>query len=83
MIWRWENMIYVGLGTFLLSLLARLFFERQKSRKQRQLESRAERHNLIHGLIADPRYLAPFAAAVLLFALLFPHLFSTYQTNVL
>ncbi len=81
--WRWENMAYVGIGTFVLSLVARLFFERQKHRKQRQLERKIERHNLLQTLLHDPKYLLPLSGALLLFALLFPHLFSTYQINVM
>jgi branched-chain amino acid transport system permease protein len=82
-LWRWENMVTIGIGTFILSLFAHLFFERQRHRKQRQLEAKIERHNLLHTLLSDPRYLTPLSAALLLFALLFPHLFSTYQTNVM
>ncbi len=82
-LWRWENMFYVGIGSFILSLFFRLFFERQKSRKQKELASRLEKRYLIQMVLRNPKYWIPLAGGVLVFALLFPHLFSTYQTNIM
>jgi len=81
--WRWENMAFIGIGSFILSLFGRAFFERQKSRRQRQIEQNIEKRNLIQIIISHNKYLYPLAIAFFLFALLFPHLFSTYQINVM
>ncbi|MCP4076572.1 MAG: branched-chain amino acid ABC transporter permease [Gammaproteobacteria bacterium] len=82
-IWRWENMFYVGFGSFILSIFGRIFFERQKNRREKQLSEKIQQHNLIQILLREPKYLYPLAAAFFLFALTFPHLFSTYQINVM
>lgn len=81
--WRWENMAFIGIGSFILSLFGRAFFERQKSRRQRQIEQNIEKRNLIQIIISHNKYLYPLAIGFFLFALLFPHLFSTYQINVM
>lgn len=81
--WRWENMLYIGLGSFILSIFGKLFFERQKSRRERQISEKIEQHSLIQRALREPRYLYPLGAAFLLFALTYPYLFSTYQINVM
>ena len=81
--WRWENMAFIGIGSFILSLFGRAFFERQKSRRQRQIEQNIEKRNLVQIIISHNKYLYPLAIGFFLFALLFPHLFSTYQINVM
>ncbi len=82
-IWRWENMFYVGFGSFILSIFGRIFFERQKHRREQKLAEKINSHNLIQIVLREPKYLYPLAAAFFLFALTFPHLFSTYQINVM
>ncbi len=81
--WRWENMVFIGLGSFILSIFGRIFFERQKSRRERQIEEKIQRRNIIQIALREPKYLYPLAAAFFLLAMTFPHLFSTYQTNVM
>ena len=34
--WRWENMAYVGVGSFLVSILLRAFFVQQERRRNRR-----------------------------------------------
>lgn len=84
--YRWENMLFVGIGSFVLSILLRVFFTQQARRRERQaagLNNPVERENLIQIILRKPRYLYPLAGTAALFALLFPHLFSTYQTNIM
>ena len=84
--YRWENLLFVGIGSFVLSILLRVFFTQQARRRERQaagLNNLVERENLIQIILREPRYLYPLAGAAALFALLFPHLFSTYQTNIM
>ncbi|MBT3203371.1 MAG: branched-chain amino acid ABC transporter permease [Gammaproteobacteria bacterium] len=82
-IWRWDNMFYVGFGSFILSIFGRIFFERQKHRRERKLAEKINKHNLIQIVLREPKYLYPLATAFFLFAVTFPHLFSTYQINVM
>lgn len=84
--YRWENMLFVGIGSFVVSIFLQVFFAQQARRKERQAQgpnNLAERESLIQIILREPKYLYPLAGATLLFALLLPHLFSTYQTNIM
>ena len=83
-LWRWENMLLVALGSFIVSVLVRVFFvQRERRRERRAAGNFVEREPLIQVILREPRYLYPLSGAVLLFALVFPSLFSTYQTNIM
>ena len=76
-LWRWENM-----------LLARIEYLTEENRldvavNEPFLMRFVEREPLIQVILREPRYLYPLSGAVLLFALVFPSLFSTYQTNIM
>ena len=82
--WRWENMFLVALGSFVISLLVRVFYYQKERRRERIAAGHLiEREPLIQVILREPRYLYPLSGAVLLFALVFPSLFSTYQTNIM
>ncbi len=83
-VWRWDNMFYVAIGAFVISLLMRAF-NLQKERRRERIASGTvvEREPLIQVILREPKYLYPLSGAVLLFALVFPSLFSTYQTNIM
>jgi branched-chain amino acid transport system permease protein len=86
--WRWENMFFVGLGSFMLSVLVRAFFiHKERRRSQGQKSGRRFGYigdePLVQFILREPKYLYPLAGATLVFALLFPQFFDTYQTNVM
>jgi len=82
--WRWENAVFVAIGSFVVSMLVRVFFvQKQRRRERLAAGTLVEREPLIQVILREPRYLYPLVAAVALFALLFPFLFSTYQTNIM
>jgi len=82
--WRWENMALVAIGSFLVSLLVRVFYKHQERRRERKSALDAvEREPWMQVILKEPRYLYPLSGAVLLCSLIFPHLFSTYQTNIM
>ena len=74
--YRWENLI--------LSILSSAYFSYKKEQKNRkkllpfQLSA-----TYIQKIANEPKYLYPLAGAVLVFTLLFPLLFSSYQTNIM
>ncbi|WP_022846512.1 high-affinity branched-chain amino acid ABC transporter permease LivM [Desulfurobacterium sp. TC5-1] len=76
-IFRWKNVIYVAIAAFVLSYLWRYFLERKERR------GNVDEDSVIYKILSNPRYSRPFYAAVLLFAVAFPWLFSTYQTNIM
>lgn len=86
--WRWENMFFVGIGSFMLSILVRAFLIHKERRRNRAQTSRRRLgyigdEPLVQFILREPKYLYPLSVAVLLFALMFPQLFDTYQTNVM
>jgi branched-chain amino acid transport system permease protein len=83
-VWRWRNLLLVGLGSFCLSLLSRIFLARRAARHER-IRLGLEQETLAW----DPRPLwqtrfsLPLLLAGSLFFLAFPAFFSTYQVTIL
>jgi branched-chain amino acid transport system permease protein len=82
--WRWHNMFYIALGSFVLYLLSRIFL---KHAEKRQLRIAAKPDhipfNLTDTLLTNRNIYLPLLILISIFALLFPHMFSTYQTNIM
>jgi branched-chain amino acid transport system permease protein len=77
--WRWRNMVYVGVGSFVLSFFWRYLLER----KQKQKEGKQGVRSWGTLILEEPRIYRPLLAVFALFALVFPFIFSTYQTNIM
>ena len=81
--WRWRNMAFIGIGSFLLSFVWRyLLGRKEKGRKLAEAGS-VEVRPFSQRLMDEPRTYRPVLAAVTLFAVAFPFLFSSYQTNIM
>jgi len=81
--WRWWNMAFIGIGSFLLSFVWRyLLGRKEKGRKLAEAGS-VEVRPFSQRLLDEPRIYRPALAAVTLFAVAFPFLFSSYQTNIM
>ncbi len=78
--WRWRNMLYVALAAFILSLLARRIKILQQKR-QPVPDPGSGGDSLIR--IDDPLKRRLLAAGVFCLALVFPLVFSPYQTNIM
>jgi branched-chain amino acid transport system permease protein len=82
--WRWKNMLYVALFSFLLYLTARLYKNYRESRFDRpQGRPGGGKGKSLRRVIEDPVLYIPLLAAITVFALAFPFIFSTYQTNIM
>ncbi len=81
--WRWWNMVFVGVGSFFLSMVWR-FFIRRKEMGQKAAET-AEGGQLtwLQRMLRDRRFTRPGIAAVAVFAAAYPFVFSMYQTNIM
>jgi branched-chain amino acid transport system permease protein len=82
--WRWENSLFVAVGTFLAYLLIKFFLHR----KTRSMEARADndadqKGSIIHRILANPRQRYVLVGLSLAVAIAFPHFSSSYQTNVM
>ena len=80
---RWQNMLLVGFGSFILSVASRIYFERRHKRQVARTLEKAEQLSILQTIQREKRYLYPIVLATMAFALLFPQIFSTYQTNVM
>ncbi|MEN8199833.1 MAG: branched-chain amino acid ABC transporter permease, partial [Thermodesulfobacteriota bacterium] len=81
--WRWDNMIFIALGSFILSILGKVVLIRKEKRAGRKKMLSAQTEPLIQRILREPRFLYPLGLGILTFALCFPFLFSTYQTNIM
>ena len=82
--WRWENMLYVAVGAFFLSLLFRMLLRKREQGKAEKTNSTdTKKRPLMSIILENSLYRNCLIAGVLAFAILFPKLFSTYQTNIM
>jgi branched-chain amino acid transport system permease protein len=82
--WRWLNMLYIGAGSFLLYLISRIYISHKKHRDQRKKQEPATvKVGWGHRIFHEQKVYFPVLAIIALFALSFPFLFSTYQTNIM
>ena len=83
--WRWMYMFYVGIGSFVLFLASRAFVRHRESRKEksRKVEPTSEKVEWTHRILNEPKIYLPLLIVISIFALSFPFLFSTYQTNIM
>ncbi len=78
--WRWHNMAIVGIGTFFLSMLWRYLIKRKEEGSKKE---KKEKFSLVQKVLQDQRYTLPAIATIVIFTLLFPHIFSMYQTSIM
>ena len=82
--WRWANMLYIAAGSFVLYLLSRAFLKHKEKKRDRLAnEPKKATINLTTIILTERRFAIPSLAILSIFALLFPHVFSTYQTNIM
>ena len=78
--WRWHNMALVGIGAFLLSMLWRYLLKRQADGSKKE---KTEGPGRFQQLLQKKEFFLPGIILLGCFTLLFPHLFSMYQTNIM
>ena len=81
--WRWQNLLIVGVGSFFLSFVWRYFIKKQEAGKKKVAASEIDKIGLSRRIFAQPKFYLPALIAISAFALVFPFLFSLYQTNVM
>jgi len=80
--WRWNNLLLVGVGSFLLSALWRYMIRRKEEGIHRS-EIGIDRVTLSQRLLKDRRFTMPALVVVCIVAVAFPFVFSIYQTNIM
>jgi branched-chain amino acid transport system permease protein len=80
--WRWHNMIAVAVGAFFLSFLWRYFLKRKEA-----VAKKDEQSIIIPGLsgssLSNKKFSIPGVLILSAFIIIFPFVFSTYQTNIM
>ena len=81
--WRWMNMLYVGVGSFLLSFLWRYLMRRRELGQKKAEAGEGMEATPFQRFIAEPKVKIPAAVGFGLFILVFPYLFGFYQANIM
>jgi branched-chain amino acid transport system permease protein len=81
--WRWMNMIYVGAGSFILSLIWRYLSGKDISRRKESIDARGGRRSILQRLVSEKKLSIPALGIVAVIAVFFPFVSSTYQTNIM
>ena len=83
LVWRWENMLYVGIGAFTLYLLWMLAI-RYRSRQHRREEVALPTTSELYTAITDNKKIVLIVNSLLIAVmLLMPHITSAYQVNIM
>ncbi|MDO6460156.1 high-affinity branched-chain amino acid ABC transporter permease LivM [Granulosicoccaceae sp. 1_MG-2023] len=80
--WRWMNMLWVAVGSFALSLLTSWYFRRREAAVGK-VSDKPPLAVRLRTWTADPARRLPLFGALAAFAIVFPFLFSSYQTNIM
>ena len=81
--WRWQNLLIVGVGSFFLSFVWRYFIKKQEAGKKEVEAGELDKITLSRRIISQPKFYVPALIAISVLALVFPFIFSMYQTNIM
>ncbi|MCK9528647.1 MAG: branched-chain amino acid ABC transporter permease, partial [Syntrophales bacterium] len=80
--WRWINLLYVGAAAFFLSFVWRYLMERKEVGAGRD-DTMSWQRRVGRSIRSDSRIYLPGLILLVIFVVLFPHFFSTYQTSIM
>jgi len=78
-IWRWQNMLYMGVGIFFISFIWRYFLEQKEMSGKKKKEGKG----IMEAVMENPAKLKMLIAALLLLMVIFPHATDSYQINIM
>ncbi len=82
--WRWINMLLIGVGSFFLSFVWHYFIRRREAGVRRaETGGGSETGTPPWRILKNKKIYRPALAVAGIFALVFPFLFSLYQTNIM
>lgn len=83
--WRWINMLWVAIGAFFLSFIWRWALAQKKIKNAQKEFAEDQDGQLGFGqrLLEDPKVYKPVLGVIVLLILVFPFIFSIYQTNIM
>ena len=80
--WRWERIFMVGIGAFVLSFVWRYLIKRKEA-GIKKADIGEERQTIVQRITENRKIYYPSLAALALFVVMFPFVFSMYQTNIM
>lgn len=81
--WRWMNLLWVGLGAFALSFVWRYLLQRRELGRAKKGSDQTESLPLAKRLTGHRHFRVAALAILATVAVVFPLVFSTYQTNIM
>lgn len=82
--WRWQNMLYIAGGSFVFFLVSRMFTKHRETRQEKtSKDHKKEKTEWTQKICNDPKLYFPLLGIITIFVLVFPFIFSTYQTNIM
>jgi branched-chain amino acid transport system permease protein len=82
-IWRWENLALIGIGSFVLSFVWRWALRRKEAGEAADSGSSGKEAGRLSGLMENPALRLPLQIGLLAVFLVIPWFVTTYQTNIL
>ncbi len=81
--WRWMHLVYMLAGSFVLAIAWHFMMDRRDRGVAAHKDEGAESQSKLARWLENPAVARPLMALGLLVAVVFPHVFSMYQTNIL
>jgi len=82
--WRWNNMILVGIGSFILSFVWNYLMKRKElGTKKTEAGEKIDTIPLAQRVLGEKRIYVPVLIAAGIFTIVFPFIFSMYQTTIM
>jgi branched-chain amino acid transport system permease protein len=81
--WRWERMYMVGIGAFFLSFVWRYLMKRKETGKKKAEAGEAVKVSLFQRVLHEKKFYFPALIGLSIFVVIFPFVFSMYQTNIM
>jgi branched-chain amino acid transport system permease protein len=81
--WRWRNIMLVGVGSFIISYIWRYLLKRKELGDQKVKAGQEAKISVIRKTWSDPRVFKKAMVGVGVMAVVFPFVFSIYQTNIM
>jgi len=81
--WRWERILMVGAGSFVLSFVWRFFIKRKEAGIKKADSGEGEQRSFVQRISDNRAIYLPTLAAIAIFVVVFPFVFSMYQTNIM
>ncbi len=73
--YRWDNMFFIAIGSFTISILAKVFILRKERIAHSRKAQKTASEPFVQRILREPRFLYPLCLAVLFFSLVFPTIF--------